>query len=305
MGEANGSLLMSPQEKKDEKAPSKLVRFFLIDISAAASETVTYPIDYVKTRMQLATHRVGPITTLTNAVKEGGIRTLYRGLPASVLRHWVYTGIRISLYEQLRASLLEYNTAHSKTPLPEGEKAVLPFWQKCVIGASAGGVGQLFATPTDLVKVRVISDRQFKGVVHCVKHIWAKEGARGFAVGCGPNVLRASLVNLGELSSYDHSKQLVLKFTGLKDGLMVHLLSAICSGFVSTVVSCPADVLKTRMMSGKYTSIAKCLSQTAKDEGFRAFYKGFFPTWARLGPWQLVFWVTYESCRKLGGYSGF
>lgn len=31
----------------------------------------------------------------------------------------------------------------------------------------------------------------------------------------------------------------------------------------------------------------------------------FFPTWARLGPWQLTFWVTYEELRKLGGLGTF
>ena len=25
-----------------------------------------------------------------------------------------------------------------------------------------------------------------------------------------------------------------------------------------------------------------------------ALYKGFIPTWARLGPWQMVFFLTFE-----------
>ena len=29
--------------------------------------------------------------------------------------------------------------------------------------------------------------------------------------------------------------------------------------------------------------------------------KGFFPNWARLGPWQLAFWITYEHSRRALG----
>lgn len=31
----------------------------------------------------------------------------------------------------------------------------------------------------------------------------------------------------------------------------------------------------------------------------------FFPTWARLGPWQLVFWTTYEQLRTSFGMASF
>ena len=34
-------------------------------------------------------------------------------------------------------------------------------------------------------------------------------------------------------------------------------------------------------------------------------YKGFLPTWARLAPWQLAFWTSYEQIRRLGGLQPF
>jgi solute carrier family 25 uncoupling protein 27 len=40
-------------------------------------------------------------------------------------------------------------------------------------------------------------------------------------------------------------------------------------------------------------------------EGWRGLYAGFLPTWGRLGPWQLTFWVTYEQLRKASGLAGF
>ncbi len=63
-------------------------------------------------------------------------------------------------------------------------------------------------------------------------------------------------------------------------------------------MSVPFDVIKTRVMNssaGTYSSPLDCLVKTVKHEGVGALYKGFFPTYARLGPWQLVFFVVYEQ----------
>lgn len=40
-------------------------------------------------------------------------------------------------------------------------------------------------------------------------------------------------------------------------------------------------------------------------EGVRGLYAGFVPTWSRLAPWQLCFWVTYEELRRVAGLAGF
>lgn len=81
------------------------------------------------------------------------------------------------------------------------------------------------------------------------------------------------------------------------------------SGLSATTLSCPADVVKTRMMNQgghvKYKSSYDCLVKTVKIEGLRALWKGFFPTWARLGPWQFVFWVSYERIRLIAGLTSF
>lgn len=76
------------------------------------------------------------------------------------------------------------------------------------------------------------------------------------------------------------------------------------------VVSTPADVVKTRLMgqdpsAPAYRGMAHCFGATLRAEGLRGLYSGFWPTWARLGPWQLTFWVTYEELRRAAGLSGF
>ena len=82
--------------------------------------------------------------------------------------------------------------------------------------------------------------------------------------------------------------------------------------FVAAIVSCPVDVVKTRMMNQQskgavvlYKSSLDCFMKTVKVEGFFGMYKGFLPTWARLGPWQFTFWVAYEQLRIISGVGGF
>ena len=64
-------------------------------------------------------------------------------------------------------------------------------------------------------------------------------------------------------------------------------------------------LLQTRMMSGAYPSQLNCLKQILTHEGPLKLLSGFIPGWARLGPWQFIFWVTYERLRKELGLPGF
>ena len=183
-------------------------------------------------------------------------------------------------------------------------------------------VVQVVASPADLVKVRMQADGRmvsqgfqprYSGPLHALNKIVRTEGFGGLWKGVFPNVQRAFLVNMGELACYDHAKRFVIQNQIANDNTYAHTLASIMSGLSATSLSCPADVVKTRMMSqaagkeGKviYNSSYDCLMKTVRIEGLRALWKGFFPTWARLGPWQFVFWVSYEKLRQIAGLSSF
>ena len=118
-----------------------------------------------------------------------------------------------------------------------------------------------------------------------------------------PNVQRAGLVNFGELATYDSVKHKLIQTGHFSEGFICHLVSSICSGFVSSFISTPADCIKSRMMSSghSYTSTFNCLQTTVQREGFRALWKGWLIAFARLAPFQSVFWVVYEQTRRYAG----
>lgn len=180
----------------------------------------------------------------------------------------------------------------------------------------------MIASPADLIKVRMQADGhmmsqgfqpRYSGLFDAFNKIIRTEGLLGLWRGVLPNVQRAFLVNMGELACYDHAKRFIIHNQVCNDNIFAHTLSSIMSGLAATALSCPADVVKTRMMNQagsdgtmpKYRNPYDCLVKTVKIEGFRALWKGFLPTWARLGPWQFVFWVSYENLRLVAGLESF
>ncbi|KAG1660670.1 hypothetical protein FOA52_006831 [Chlamydomonas sp. UWO 241] len=297
------------------------VQLALTCASASVAETVTYPIDAVKTRLQLQgqhygsstapRQQLGALATARRVLRSEGLSGLYAGLTPAVARHVVYSGTRIPVYEHLRAAWAP------------GDGAQPGVGTKLAAGATAGAIGQLVAVPADLVKVRMQVDaravaegtrpaRLYTGVAQALRSIVASEGGvAGLWRGTSPAVQRAALVNLGELATYDTAKQVVLASGYFADGLPAHAAASVCSGLVATIVSTPADVAKTRIMGQDpsrlrlYAGMLDCLVKTARSEGVGALYKGFLPTWVRLGPWQMVFWVSYEQLRAAAGLGSF
>ena len=102
-------------------------------------------------------------------------------------------------------------------------------------------------------------------------------GVTGLWRGCWPNVWRAALVNLGDLSTYDSVKRGILDNTSMEDNTVTHTMSSACAGLVGAIMGTPADVVKARIMNQptdaagrgtQYKSSLDCLIVTVRGEGF-------------------------------------
>jgi len=271
-------------------------KILCIQISSLFAETFTFPIDYTKTLIQVESKKTGILTMLNKIINNPQKYNVYNGLTPALLRHSVYTMSRIRIYEELRNS----NKNNSG-----GE---LTLKTKMLFGGIAGGVSQFIASPFDLLKVQYITQKKTKNrtIFSTMRTIIATRGVIGLWKGVTPNVSRAILVNLGELSSYDHSKYLFKKHLNLKD-TPLFVASSITSGFFASVCCTPADVIKSRLMQkdSPYRGVLHCLTDTIKREGLLALYKGFLPIWFRLAPWQFIFWVSHENLRIMADLKDF
>lgn len=72
-------------------------------------------------------------------------------------------------------------------------------------------------------------EKRYSNSVDCYRKIYKFEGVTGYWTGWLPNVARNSVITAAELASYGQIKQLLLKYTPLRDNIFTHLFS----GFVS------------------------------------------------------------------------
>ena len=266
-------------------------RYPLIVFSACNADFVTFPMDSIKTTMQIKNNNKSFFNTGYNIIRKQGFSSLYRGIQPALFRHSIYTGSRMNLYEKLKSFNVNNNYSY-----------------KLATAFLCGGFGQFLATPIDVLKVQMISNREEKiNVKDLSKKIYKREGITGFYKGSIPSILRASFLAVGSIGSYDIIKKKIISYRQKEDSF-TYLLSSFFGGFNSTLLTTPLDNLKSRMMSDnekKYKGVFDCLRKSIKANGLRSLYIGFFPTWLRIGPWQLIYWTSYENYRKLCGFSSF
>lgn len=78
------------------------------------------------------------------------------------------------------------------------------------------------------------------------------------------------------------------------------------AGSIATVVTYPFDLLRTRfaVQSTKipiYTSLFDAVSQIATKEGYRAFYRGVWPSTVQIGPYMAVMFESQRLFKKAFG----
>lgn len=297
---------MSPPAQDSKVKPLPVWKSFGASATAACTaELLTIPLDTAKVRLQLQAKSTGPpkyrglIGTVGTIAKEEGAASLWRGWEPGMHRQCLFGGLRIGLYEPVKALYLGKDF-----------KGDPPLYLKIAAGLTTGGVAIAIASPTDLVKVRMQSEgklpegtpKKYPNAFKAYGIIAREEGLAGLWRGITPNVARNAIVNAAELASFDQIKQSLLKTGVFEDNVYCHLLSGLGAGFFAVVFGSPVDVVKSRLMGdaqGQYAGVVDCFAKTFRNEGPLAFYNGFLPNFARLGSWNIAMFVCVEQLRKM------
>ncbi|XP_076898867.1 mitochondrial uncoupling protein 2-like [Bidens hawaiensis] len=282
--------------------------FFCSAFAACFAELCTIPLDTAKVRLQLQKRATlgeeygtskykGLLGTVATIAQEEGLIALWKGIIPGLHRQFIYGGLRISLYEPVKAFCVGGNML-----------AEVSLFQKILAALITGAIAITLANPTDLVKVRLQAEgklppgapRRYTGALNAYYTILKEEGLMALWTGLGPNIARNATVNAAELASYDHVKQFVLKIPGFTDSIFTHLLAGLGAGFFAVLIGSPVDVVKSRMMGESvYKSTVDCIVKTLRVEGALAFYKGFLPNFGRLGSWNVIMFLTLEQAKKI------
>nr|GMD73431.1 mitochondrial uncoupling protein 2-like isoform X1 [Ipomoea batatas] len=275
--------------------------------AACFAEFCTLPFDTAKVRLQLQKGAApghsgegggggakykGLFGTMMTIAKEEGIFALWKGVIPGLHRQFLYGGLRIGLYEPVKAFIIGSDHV--------GEVSL---FSKILAALLTGAIAIAVANPTDLVKVRLQAEskapvgapRRYIGAMDAYYTIVKQEGLTALWTGLGPNIARNAIINAAELASYDHVKETILKIPGFTDSALTHILAGLGAGFFAVCIGSPVDVVKSRMMGDSfYKSTLDCFFKTLKNEGPFAFYKGFLPNFTRLGLWNVIMFLTFE-----------
>lgn len=210
-----------------------------------------------------------------------------------------YSTTRFGIYEELKQ---RFETKRDKDT---------SFLALFAMSSFSGFVGGVAGTPADLLNVRMQHDaalppekrRNYKHAIDGLIRMSREEGVAALWKGVWPNSFRAMLMTAGQLASYDTFKSMLLRNTNMKDNLTTHFTASILAGFVATSVASPVDVVKTRVMSAtENVGIVTLLKQTTQKEGWTWVFRGWVPSFIRLGPHTIVTFVFLEQHKKAYRY---
>lgn len=232
-------------------------------------------------------------------VKEGGLRSLWRGNGTNVIKIAPETAVKFWAYEQYKKLLTE-----------EGQK--LGTFERFVSGSMAGATAQTFIYPMEVLKTRlaVAKTGQYSGIYGCAKKILKQEGFGAFYKGYVPNLLGIIPYAGIDLAVYELLKTYWLdNFAkdSVNPGVVVLLSCGALSSTCGQLASYPLALVRTRMQAQAMVEGAPQLSMVGlfqriiSKEGVPGLYRGITPNFMKVLPAVGISYVVYENMKQTLG----
>lgn len=146
------------------------------------------PVTVLKTRLEGdGTQRYRMVTELIKIGQQEGIRGLYRGLQASLIRDCPYAALSFTLYSQL--------CFHLSQPFPDAspnQKQAIVF----IAAAVGAGTATTLTHPFEVIKTKQqLEMGQQWGLRQVARAVYAKDGLTGFFRALVPRLVRRSLMS--------------------------------------------------------------------------------------------------------------
>mmetsp|Transcript_19950 Transcript_19950/g.28384 ORF Transcript_19950/g.28384 Transcript_19950/m.28384 type:complete len:301 (-) Transcript_19950:177-1079(-) len=281
------------------KPPTSVV-FLTAGIGGCFGWAIVHPANTIAVRWNLASMQ-GKKFSLRGMIAENGVRSLYDGLSAGLLRQVLYATARFGLFETFRDALHEI-------------RGTTDFASRVVLGAVSGGMAAYISCPMEVATVRMSNDvtlpqdqrRNYKNVVDTIRRITKEEGIAAFWRGSTPFVTRAMMVGVFQVATLDQFKTMFVDLFSQQADSITNVFSAsMASGLIYSLATQPLESAKNRMASQrpdssgtlKYRSTLQTMRTVTATEGFGALYNGFLPYYIRCGGHTVTMFVCVQVLR--------
>jgi hypothetical protein len=165
------------------------------------------------------------------------------------------------------------------------------FWSNAISGALMGAC-EIVLLPFDVMKIKSQTNPEIRkiGLSGLIK----QEGIAGLYAGASYTAARNVCGSFMLFGVNSYVRAAIAEDSSNKKPSLLHLTISSTAGSVSCIlVSCPLDVVKTRIQSGSHSGLtgSTIIKNIYNQEGFGGFFKGAVPKVAVVGP-KLIFSFT-------------
>lgn len=288
-------------------------------VAGAVSRTCTAPFDRLKVFLitrppelggvsQAATASRPGFKVLASAVSriyaEGGITAFWTGNGLSVAKIFPESAIKFFAYESSKRAFAKYWDHVEDTRDISGVSRFLS-------GGMGGISSQLSIYPMETLKTQMMSNAggQRRSMVDAFRTVYSLYGLRGLYRGLTIGLVGVFPYSAIDMSTFEALKLAYCRSTGKDEpGVLALLAFGSISGSVGAASVYPLNLVRTRYQASgspghpqRYNGIMDVAVKTWEAGGWKGFYRGLFPTLAKVVPAVSISYVVYEHTkRRLG-----
>ncbi|KAF9935753.1 hypothetical protein BGZ75_000691 [Mortierella antarctica] len=295
-------------------------------VSGLCACVFVQPLDLIKTRLQQqqqahlafikqrgqAGLTIAPLEstiwkTVFGIVKEGSVLSLWRGTAPTIVRNVPGAAMYFTVLNESRTLLARRKiNGMERTDTLSGSSALpkLSNTENLIAGGASRAAIGFVMMPATVIKVRYESNLyNYNSMAGAFGSIFRTEGIRGLWAGFGATAMRdAPLAGLYVLF-YEQCKA---RLGALRDTSShfaavstptIHMVSGVAAGFLSTTLTHPFDMLKTRMQlkPAEYKNVLQGARKVLLEEGAIGFLDGILVRTIRKSIHSAISWTVYEE----------
>jgi solute carrier family 25 protein 38 len=304
----------------DSREHKRLANFLAGALSGLTTTLALQPLDVVKTRMQqtmLFSKTVGLLDesrvrfdpnraqlrkppfrpgkawrAARSVVEENGLLGLWRGTTPTILRNMMGVGVYFVTLNQLATRL-------------RGSDPELAPQYALLAGATARSVSATLLCPLTVIKARfeAAGPREYRHVFDALYKIGRYEGIRGLFSGLLPTVLRDAPYSALYVFIYLRTRDRAQELAPNVNSMVISFTSGFVGGGLSTLLTQPQDVVKTRMQLARhvelerdqYATVRMAIRRIWREEGMFGFFRGASPRILKRCLGSAITWMIYEE----------
>jgi len=267
-------------------------------LAGITEHAVMFPIDSIKTRMQVFTASPAAIYTgmgnaITRISSTEGFRALWRGVTSVIVGAGPAHAVHFGAYEAVK-ELCGGNEV--------GSDAGNVFLATAAAGAAATIASDALMNPFDVVKQRMqIHNSEFRSMAKCFQSVYAKEGLGAFYISYPTTLMMTVPFTAIQFSAYEQLKKFMNPSGSYSP--LTHVTAGGIAGGIAAGLTTPLDVAKTLLQTrgtadDKQIRNARGMADAFRiiwqRDGFRGLWRGVSPRVVTFMPSNALSWLSYE-----------